>query len=369
MALPVSAKAADLRDLTRPSMSVPSTLAVDPVPPKHRIYFYSPGEWEEFILEWATGLGEDGQGNAYVQIKRLGGSGDAGIDVAAFKSSQQLEGPWDCFQCKHYANELTFGDAAKEILKVLWHVNAGDYVLPDRYLFLAPKGAATSLNRLFSTPTKLRAKFLENLKQGKPLVKSLNSDHIDMLRTLAAGIDFSLFQAVQLHEVLDVHRRTHYHAVRFGTPLPQRTTPVEPPEVVAETETRYVAELRRVYSEKDSTGIDETAALSEHPTHGRHFQRQRVSFYRAESLRMDARDGVPEGTFEALQGDVYDGVIDVVESNHPSGLHRLTAVLTHSTALSLGQHALVSITKPDDIKGICHQLANDSRLSWTKEAT
>jgi hypothetical protein len=84
---------------------------------------------------------------------------------------------------------------------------------------------------------------------------------------------------------------------------------------------------------------------------------------------MDARDAVPDGTFDALQGDVYDGVIDVVESSHPSGLDRLSAVLIHATALSLGPHALVSITKPDDVKGICHQLANDSRLSWIKEAT
>ena len=84
---------------------------------------------------------------------------------------------------------------------------------------------------------------------------------------------------------------------------------------------------------------------------------------------MDARDAVPAGTFEALQGDVYDGVIDVVESNHPSGMDRLTAALSRATALSLGQHPLVSITKPDDVKGICHQLANDSRLSWMKEGS
>ena len=81
---------------------------------------------------------------------------------------------------------------------------------------------------------------------------------------------------------------------------------------------------------------------------------------------MDARDAVPDGTFEALQEDVYDGVIDVVEADHPSGMDRLTAVLQHVTALNLGQHALVSITKPNDVKGICHQLANESRLSWMK---
>jgi hypothetical protein len=304
-----------LSDLARPSMQVPTTLAGDPAPPKQQIFFYSPDEWEEFILEWATGLKDDGAGRTYVQIKRLGGSGDAGIDVAAFKSAQQLEGPWDCFQGKHYAAALTFSDAAKEILKVLGHVDAGDYILPDRYLFLAPQGAATSLNRLLSTPTKLRTKFLENLKPDKPLVKSLTPVQIEGVQAQAAGVDFSMFQAMQPHEVLEVHRSTPYHPARFGTPLPRRTTPAEPPEVVAESETHYVAELRRVYAEKDPNGVDDATLLSEHPTYGGHFQRQRVSFYRAESLRMDARDAVPDGTFEALQGDVFDGVIDVVESS------------------------------------------------------
>ncbi|WP_405160872.1 hypothetical protein OG203_31475 [Nocardia sp. NBC_01499] len=358
-----------LSDLTAPSMPVPSTLAGPPVPPKQRIFFYESSEWEEFILEWAEGLKEDDQGNAYAQLKRLGGAGDGGIDVAAFKSAQQLEGPWDCFQGKHYAVGLTFSDAAKEMLKVFRHAVAGDYLLPDRYLFMAPQGATTSLNRLLSTPGKLRSMFLENLESGKALVKGLTSQEIEAVHVRAARVDFSMFQAVQLHEMLDVHRRTPYHAARFGTPLPRRTVPAEPPELIAEIEAQYISELRQVYVEKDPEGVDDSTVLSEHPDYGSHFQRQRVSFYKAESLRMDARDAVPDGTFDALQGDVYDGVIDVVEANHPSGLDRLTAVLTHATALNLGQHALVSITKPDDVKGICHQLANESRLSWTKGRT
>ncbi|MDN2496815.1 hypothetical protein FHY52_08910 [Nocardia nova] len=99
-----------LSDLAEPSMSVPSTLAGPPVPPQQRIFFYDSGEWEEFILEWGTGLKEDDSGNAYVQLKRLGGSGDGGIDIAAFKSAQQLEGPWDCYQGKRYADPLVYSD-------------------------------------------------------------------------------------------------------------------------------------------------------------------------------------------------------------------------------------------------------------------
>ena len=125
------------------------------------------GEREEFIREWAQGLDED-----YIQIKQLGGPGDQGIDVAAFKSEQGLEGPWDCFQGKHFARELRPADAWAEILKVFLHVDAGDYVLPDTYQFLDPKGCGGTLNRLLSKPTKLRGGFLAALDAGGSLVRT-----------------------------------------------------------------------------------------------------------------------------------------------------------------------------------------------------
>ena len=82
---------------------------------------------------------------------------------------------------------------------------------------------------------------------------------------------------------------------------------------------------------------------------------------------MDARDAVPEGTFERLQDDVHAGVIETVHAEHGSAMSRLTAVLNHATLLDLSAHPLVSLTRPEDRKGICHQLANDSKVTWTAE--
>ena len=104
-----------------PAPSLPGS----PVSPAHRIYFYSPGEWEVFITEWATGLAV-----SYRQIKRLGGPNDRGVDVAAFKTERGLEDSWDCFQAKHYADSLTLSDAIPEILKLFRGVIDAYYVLP-----------------------------------------------------------------------------------------------------------------------------------------------------------------------------------------------------------------------------------------------
>lgn len=350
-----------LSDLPELVAGSPPILAGPPVPPAHRIYFYSSGDWEEFVKEWALGLPE-----SYVQVKRLGGAGDEGIDVAGFKSDQQLEGPWDCFQGKHYAGPIGPSEAWPEVLKVLLHVEAGDYVMPDTYNFLAPKGCSLTLNRLLSKPSKLRSKFLEAVADGKPLAKEIEPATLARVRDLACETDFAMFKSVELHEALRTHKETPHYVARFGAVhLPAPSPFSEPPVAFGEHEVCYVTELRKVYAEGCADDLSDAGALGSHPTFGDHFKRQRYSFYAAESIRMDARDAVPEGTFEKLQEDIHDGVIETAATQHDSGMKRLTAVLQHSTAIDLSSHPLVSWASPQARRGICHQLANDERLTWT----
>ncbi len=331
-----------------------------PVPPAHRVYFYSSTDWEEFIKEWALGLDDN-----YDQVKRLGGSGDEGIDVAGFKTTQQLEGPWDCFQGKHYADPIAPADAWPEMLKVFLHVCAGDYVLPDTYRFLAPKGCSTTLNRLLSKPSKLKKRFLEAVGDDKPLADGVAPEVLDSIRALAVSTDFAMFKSVELHEALDTHRNTPYYVARFGTDaLPAPSPFPDPPDALGDHEVTYVSELRRVYAEHSDDEMEDLDAVGAHPVFGEHFKRQRYSFYAAESIRMDARDAVPDGTFERLQDDVHAGVVETAEAQHESGMTRLTAVLEHSTAIDLSSHPLVAWASPQARKGMCHQLANDERLTW-----
>ena len=279
-----------------------------------------------------------------------------------------MRGPGNCFQGKHYARALTPADAWAEMLKVFLHVNAGDYVLPDTYQFLAPKGCGGTLNRLLSTPTKLREGFLAALDAGGSLVKDIEDDVLSRVRDLAKATDFSMFRSVELHDALETHAKTEFHLGRFGTPELSRSAVAEPPEEVGAHETNYISELGKVYAEGcDDDDVSDSRTLAAHPKFGDHFKRQRFSFYSAEALRMDVRDAVPEGTFERLQDDVHAGVIETVDAEHASGMSRLTAVLNHATLLDLNAHPLVSLARPEDRKGICHQLANNSRVTWTVE--
>lgn len=351
-------------DLPELSTNLPVSLAGPPVTPAQRISFYSSVEWEEFIKEWAIELRP-----AYQQVKRLGGGGDQGIDVAGFKSEHGFEGPWDLFQGKHYADPISPSDAWPEILKVFIHVDAGDYLMPETYNFLAPKGCGTTLNRLLGKPSKLREKFLLALADGTPLAQSVDSVALGRVRTLAASTNFSMFKSVELHEALGTHRSSNRHLARFGgTHLPSPTPFADPPNELQDDEVIYIGELRKVYAEACADDLSDPSTLGAHPDFGTHFKRQRFAFYAAESIRMDARDAVPDGTFERLQDDVHDGVVELAEADHDSGMKRLSGVLSHSTVLDLSSHPLMTWASPKARQGICHQLANEKRLSWTRQA-
>lgn len=333
-----------------------------PVPPAARIRSYTPDEWEEFVREWATALPD-----TYVQIKLLGGAGDKGVDIAAFKTDRLFEGPWDCFQAKHYKDPLSFSVAAPEMLKVFVAVIDGDYSLPDSYNFLAPKGLSTPFNMLVSKPTTLRSNFLDRLVGGDTLVKGMGESMLRSVRALATGTDFGIFKSVEALDALNTHSRTRWHAGRFATSLPTRGASEAPPPEYAPDEARYLQQLLAVYAERHPDKITDLSSVTGVPSMVRHLQRQRVSFFRAESLKGYAREAVPPGTFEKLQEDIYSGVVDIADRDHPNGFTRLSEVLAQVGQLDLNRHKLIAVADIDDRKGVCHQLANDDRLTWVDE--
>ncbi|MFB9181541.1 ABC-three component system protein [Dactylosporangium sucinum] len=337
-----------------------ANLAGGPPPtPRQRIHFYSPDEWEEFILEWATGLEED-----YFQLVRIGGSNDKGADVAGFLTRHRFEGEWDCMQCKHYEQGLQPAEAYEEMFKMIRSVVEGYYTMPRRYLFLAPQGCGKSLKRLLSAPSQLRTGFLNKFSGSKPLGEGLDPTLLAKIRAVAETLDYSMFQNVEIHEILEIHKRTPYYWHRFGGPLPERPPVIKPPVELTADEARYIEHLMSVYTERYGVGSAGIAEILTHPQAFRHLSRQREAFFSAESLRAFARDSVRPGTFERLQDEVYHAVVETHERNFSDGMERLTSVLEKAAGLTLTSSALISVSDPLDKRGICHQLANVDRLKW-----
>ncbi len=332
-------------------------------PPQQQLLLYAPGEWEEFVREWVHSLKQ-----TYSKVLRVGGAGDLGIDVAGFTDAKLLCGVWDNYQCKHFAQALTPSDASPEIAKVLWYSFQKRYMAPRKYFFVAPKECGISLKKLLLKPDELRAYVVEHW--DTQCANSVTQDqtialdgaflkHVD-------GFDFSIFDQRTLFEVIEAHRTTPYHAVRFGGGLPSRPPVTAPAFQEREQGSRYIQQIFEAYSDHTKTDVVDLACLSGRQELTEHFHSQREFFYHAEALRNFARDTVPAGTFEELQSEVHAGVRDVEGAPHADGYVRMNSVTQAAVNLHLTSNALLSVTKVQDRKGMCHQLANDNRLRWRK---
>lgn len=326
--------------------------------PEQLVSIYSDTQWEEFVLEWATTL------TSYTKVMRNGGANDHGIDIAGFLTDEGFMGEWDAYQCKHYAAQLLPSDAYPEILKIVLGTMAGHYTWPRNYRFVAPKGYGTTLAGILNSPLKLCGELKNALtKKKSTLVKKLGDSSLTDVLAFLDEVDFSRFGSIELHDLVTDHQKTRWHAARFGVPLPVRTGPEVPDVAQDEVDQRYVVKLLAAYSERHGEPFTPLAAAA-HGKVGKHYLRQRIAFYSAESLRVFARDSVPDGTFEALQEEIHDGVIDIHDSCQGDGLDRLLQVTQAANQLSITANGLLPVVKTRDRTGVCHQLANDDKLSW-----
>src|SRR5262249_13381314 len=113
---------------------------------------YSSTEWELLVEEWLHGLNKK-----YVEVKRLGNSGDLGRDVVAFTDDKKLWGVWDNYQCKHLDKPLSASLAGIEIAKLLYFTFKKRFGIPRKMFFVAPRDVGTELSDLLNAPEQLRS--------------------------------------------------------------------------------------------------------------------------------------------------------------------------------------------------------------------
>lgn len=342
-----------------------------PVPPVRLLQIMSPGDWEAFTEEWLSFHRTTGE---YQSIRRYSGPGDLGLDVVGFTSSKGFAEAWDSFQCKHYDHPLEPNDIYGEVAKIIYHsfkqtppFNQAGRV-PRRHVFVAPQGVGITVGRWLKDPDRFKKEVRNKWethcvpKIGKGIQAPLQGD----LLVYFDSFDFSIFGDRTGVELIHEHAQTVFHAARFGGGLPPREEPPTPPVEPSEVESLYLRKLLDAYADDLGQAVVAMSDLGARPDLETHYNRQRVLFYSAEALRNFARDRTPPLTFDSLRDDVFHGVIDICESNHASGLARLRATISGAGGVDVSGNALVGVTRVADKQGICHQLANDDRLTWTK---
>jgi len=343
-----------------------------PIPAVRLLQVMSSDEWEGFTEEWLSFHKANG---TYQSVKRFSGPGDLGLDVVAFTGAEGFEKPWDSYQCKHYDHALRPTDVYGEIGKIIYRsfqrtppFNQACRV-PRRHVFVAPFGVGITLGRLLKDPDRLKEEV--RAKWESHCVPAIGTGIDAPLKgELLAYFDafaFSIFEDRTAVELAEEHAQTVFHAARFGGGLPLRDEPGAPPAEPTAAESLYIRKLLDAYGDHLGKPVAKRDELAPHPDLEGHYNRQRVLFYSAESLRNFARDRTPPRTFDSLQDDVYNGVIDICEAAHSDALERLRKTVSAAAQLDVSGNALVGVTKVADKQGICHQLANDDRLTWTEQ--
>ncbi|PFV28045.1 ABC-three component system protein [Bacillus thuringiensis] len=336
-----------------------------PMPPITRLESISDSEFEDFVREWASGYLE----KEYEKVRRSSGSGDMGRDVVAYVSYTQDDNEiWDNYQCKQYNSPLTPKTAILEVGKLCYYTFNKEFTVPRHYYFVCPKGTGPQLSKLIDRPKNFKKKLIADWdKTCKTQITTrkdvlLEGDFLDYVN----NFDFNIIQDIDPQKLIEQHSTTKYYYYRFGGMIPSRPESFEPPEDIRDNEVVYVKKLLEAYSDYNKEVITNIEHLAEFSLQFDHFNRQRNCFYEAESLMLFERDILPNNiqAFEGLKKEVYDGIIDEVQSHHADGFTKIKEVCKIARTLNIYNYPLKPNLRGNDLTGICHHLANENKVSW-----
>lgn len=343
---------------------------------KDVISHYSPEDWEELIERWvykkySPNSESESVGAGGYRIERLTGSGDQGVDIGVFKNTENgkggFNGEWYCYQAKLYKKKLTYSDVLPEIFKVIRHVHAGHYVAPKEYYFVASNGFTPGVKNLLGNSDRLKERISDDIDKPARYAKGCPKAYLEELKDTVGSMDFSIFKTMSRKHLISEDETTTFYISREQSELPERYNNMKPGPALSADEDVYVRKLLDIYYEGKSPTPSPFSLDDVPPDNQDHFQRQRESFYSAENLRLYARESVPSGTYEKLQEDILAGVIETAEDDHANGMKRLRAVQDKAELMPLDRHEILKSTIiPQDRRGICHQLANEDKLTWVK---
>ena len=321
-----------------------------PIPPIERVGTFAPNQFEDFINEWATACLK----SRYIWVRKIGGANDKGRDIVA----EIADDEYDYYQCKHYEKPIAPSDIWVEFGKLCYYTYNKDYPLPRRYYIVAPKDVGPSLLDFINNPLNINDALIQNwdkycrtgIKTNEPI------DLTDYLIRYIKDFDFKIISVYPMQSIIDEHRTTPYFPFRFGGGLTKRRPAKQnPPREIETQELTYISKIIAAYSDYKKVVIGSVEALQQnYPEFLPDFNRHRERFYSAESLRVFVRETLPdESSFIKLKNEIYDGIIDVIEKDHPDGKTRLLNVMAQASQLSIQDNILavssyVSISDKQD---------------------
>ena len=169
------------------------------IAPIDKVHIMDEDSFEHFTLEWLYGCKKD----KYSSIMRIGGAGDKGRDVIAYRK----DGGVDYFQCKHYNSALAPSNYYLELGKLCYYTYTKDIPLPKSYYIVASNDIGPTLQDLLDNSAQLLSSLLDNwdtycrFKITKSKEINLDADLLGYIRSF----DFSIIKTYPIAQIIDEH--------------------------------------------------------------------------------------------------------------------------------------------------------------------
>lgn len=333
-----------------------------PISPLVRLTTWDEDTWEEFTLEFVSCIK-----NKFDKVVQCGGGGDMGRDVIAYTPTG-----WVNYQCKYYGDKLSVADVALEVGKLIYYSYIEEYTLPEEYYFVSPKGSSSHLIKVINDKTgnSLKKEVLDRWEKSiKTKITSTTEVTLsdDLLKYIEEEIDFTIFDDIPPIRLIELHRSTPYHEIRFGIYSRKRPSPAAAPEKVDwEVEQTYIHALLDAFSEYKSTTVD-LDSLPEHQKLYFEFHSARNNYFCAASLDLFSRDWLPSSSFRELKEECYEAISPTVNLTYTDGYTRYLKVCEATAKIHYESHPLKFYMKIQDKKGLVHHIVNDKKIVWKND--
>lgn len=326
-----------------------------------QIYALDDDDLERLVDDWVASMRK-----RYPDSDRFSGAGDMGRDVVGYRSSARFDGLWDNYQCKQLKKALGETEFLRELAKIFFHSEAGNFSLPAHFYFVAPKGAVRSVKALVTHPSKIGPYLIERWDDccAKGLVEKKTISLTTAIRDLIDSYDF---KEVSLLEASKLVRRDDMKQVLvkwFGAD-PGEAPGGEVPTEVQPEETSYISQLLRAYHEMGAPLFSSGDQAVAHGEFGKHFSMQRERFFDAAAFKRYYRDSTEPVILQTFEKDIFHGVFDTHELPHSNTLSKIAAVMTEAKNITvsgvLSKYARVPVKQ-----GVVHHFVNDGALTWIK---
>lgn len=328
-------------------------------------------ELEELIKKWIARV--IGNESVYVGFDRPTASADEGRDSVGFLTERRYDGAWDNYQCKHLKKPLGSAEFFVELGKMFFYSDRGDYVLPRRYIFVAPNSGVRDVLKLIDRPSRIGPALID--AWGKYCEPGISTSKAPLTPSIQDAIECYAFENVVLWKSTDIVEQRQMRGLLVEElaidpgPAPQVDFS-EIPIVPELDEAEYLEQLRKVFSAHRGKPFADHEEIMADENYGTKVTRARRQFLERKAFRRHFRDNLDNDLIDQVDVDVLDSVQDTYDSYEKSSqFDRLLGVMSKAADAEisgpLGKHRRVT---PRVKQGSCHHHATSASkpLRWDR---